>query len=75
MKKLNLDDCNKYIVTVCRLGVEKNIDEILDYMPDLLEKDKEIKFIIVGDGPYRKNLKNKVKKLKLKIYLDNLDVL
>lgn len=65
LKKLNLDDCNKYIVTVCRLDVEKNIDEILDYMPDLLEKDKEIKFIIVGDGPYRKNLKNKVKKLKL----------
>lgn len=65
LKQLNLEDSNKYIVTVCRLGVEKNIDEILDYMPDLLKKDKQIKFIIVGDGPYKKNLKNKVNKLNL----------
>lgn len=69
LKQLNLEDSNKYIVTVCRLGVEKNIDEILDYMPDLLKKDKQIKFIIVGDGPYKKNLKNKVNKLNLNNYV------
>lgn len=65
LKKLNLSDTNKYLVTVCRLGVEKNIDEILEYLPNLLNKDNEIKFIIVGDGPYKKKLINKVKKNNL----------
>ena len=65
LKELNLKDTNKYIVTVCRLGVEKNIDEILDYLPELIEKDNEIKFIIVGDGPYKKKLMKKVKKNNL----------
>ena len=49
LDKLNLKNTNKYIVTVCRLGVEKNIDEILEYLPDLIKIDNEIKFIIVGD--------------------------
>lgn len=65
LKMLNLKDTNKYIVTVCRLGVEKNIDEILEYLPDLLNKDNEIKFIIVGDGPYKKKLMKKVKENNL----------
>ena len=65
LSKFKQKNLNKYIVTVCRLGVEKNIDEILDYLPDLLEKDREIKFIIVGDGPYKKKLRKKVRKMNL----------
>ena len=65
LDKLNLKNTNKYIVTVCRLGVEKNIDEILEYLPDLIKNDSEIKFIIVGDGPYKKKLMKKVRKHNL----------
>lgn len=65
LSELHLSDNNKYIVTVCRLAVEKNIDEILDYLPDLLDIDKEIKFIIVGDGPYKSKLVKKVRKMNL----------
>lgn len=63
LKKLGLSNSNKYLVSVCRLGVEKNIDEILDYFPNLLKEDNRIKFIIVGDGPYKKKLIKKVEKI------------
>lgn len=65
LKRLNLKNANKYIVTVCRLGVEKNIDEILEYLPDLIKIDNDIKYIIVGDGPYKKKLIKKVEKFNL----------
>ena len=65
LDKLNLKNTNKYIVTVCRLGVEKNIDEILEYLPELIKNDSEIKYIIVGDGPYKKKLMKKVRKHNL----------
>ena len=65
LSDLGLPDSNKYMVTISRLAYEKNIDEILKYMPALLKKDKDIKFIIVGDGPYRNKLEKMVKKLGL----------
>ena len=65
LNKLGVNNNNKILVTVCRLGAEKNIDELLDYMPDLLKEDSKIQFIIVGDGPHKKKLMNKVNKLNL----------
>ena len=65
LNKLGVSNNHKILVTVCRLGAEKNIDELLEYMPDLLDKDPKIQFIIVGDGPHKKNLVKKVKKLNL----------
>ena len=65
LTELGLADSGKYLVTVCRLAVEKNLDELISYMPDLLAKDNEIKLIIVGDGPYRKKLEKTVAKMRL----------
>ena len=66
LNKLGLIDNNKYIVSVSRLAEEKNIDELLDYMPDLLNKDSDIKLILVGDGPYKKKLLKKIDRLNIK---------
>ncbi len=50
----------KTIVSVCRLAAEKNLDEIVSYMPALLRADPEIKLLIVGDGPHRTELERHV---------------
>ncbi len=65
---LHLRSTDKILVTVCRLAIEKNIDEILAYLPYLQKKEK-LKFVIVGDGPYRKKLEKKVAKIGLEKYV------
>ena len=59
IKRYDLTD-GKTIVSVCRLAAEKNLDEIVGYMPALLRADPEIKFLIVGDGPHRAELERRV---------------
>ena len=65
-KQLGIADEEKILVTVTRLSKEKNIEELIDYFPALLEKDPDIKLLIVGDGPDRKHLE----KLTSKYHLD-----
>ena len=49
-----------------RLAEEKNIEELIDYYERLdIEK---IKFILVGGGPYLKDLKSYAKNIEKKIY-------
>ena len=50
------------LVSLGRLGKEKNIDEILFFL-SLLKQD--VYFLIVGDGPHKVNLMNKVSELGL----------
>lgn len=63
--KLNIPNKAKVLISIGRLAKEKNLDEIISYMPDLIEKDKNIYLVIGGDGPHRKNLESLVKKLNL----------
>lgn len=65
LSELGLPNSNKYLVTVCRLAAEKNIDELLKYLPSLIKKDKGIKLIIVGDGPYKNKLVKMINKLNI----------
>ena len=67
--KLNIPNKAKILVSVGRVAKEKNLDEIIDYLPSLLEKDKDIILIIGGDGPHKKNLEAKVKKMQLEKYV------
>lgn len=63
--KNNLDISEKDLVllSVSRLGREKNIDELVCYMTKL--KGKNVKLIVVGDGPERKRLNRLAEKLQL----------
>ncbi|MFR3310237.1 MAG: glycosyltransferase, partial [Christensenellales bacterium] len=51
----------KTLVSVCRLAAEKNLDEIVSYMPALLRADPEVMLLIVGDGPHRSELEKHVR--------------
>lgn len=44
------------IVTVGRLGIEKNVDELLRGMQLYLKKRQDIVLLIVGDGPHKEEL-------------------
>lgn len=67
--KLNIPNKAKIIVSIGRIAKEKNLDEIIDFMPDLIEKNKNIILLIGGDGPYKKQIEQKVKKLGIEKYV------
>ncbi|MGN1190052.1 MAG: glycosyltransferase [Candidatus Ornithospirochaeta sp.] len=64
LSKLSIPEDNNILIYVGRLGKEKNISEVLSYVADL--KRDDITFLIVGDGPYRKELEDEAEKLSLK---------
>lgn len=60
LSKLGVKNTDKIIAYVGRIGEEKNISEILTLLHTVTEKIKNIKLLIVGDGPYLENLKEQV---------------
>ena len=67
--QLHLTSKTKVLVSIGRVAKEKNLDEIIDFLPDLVKKDSNIVLLIGGDGPYKKNIEQKVKKLKMEKYV------
>ncbi len=65
LQKLGIKNNGKVLVCVSRISKEKNIGELIDYMPALLRKDPEITLLIVGGGPYLDKLREKVDRLEL----------
>lgn len=55
-KSLGISEKDKILVTIGRLGKEKNIDELINLMKPLSKEGRDIKLLIVGDGPVRKEL-------------------
>jgi len=67
LDRLNLHN-KKILLTLGRLDSferKKGFDEVLDAMPELLEENKDICYVIVGDGPDKERLQNKSKSLKI----------
>ena len=48
------------LITVGRLGAEKNMEETIDNFALLHEKNRDIRLMIVGDGPHREALRQHV---------------
>lgn len=65
LSKLDIEDNGKVLVTVSRISKEKNIDELIAFMPALLQKDPDVSLLIVGGGPHLEKLREKVDELKL----------
>ncbi|MBF0714142.1 glycosyltransferase family 4 protein [Gemella sp. GH3] len=64
-KKLDIQEKDVVLVSIGRLSKEKGTDEVILYFSKLLEKHKNIKLIIVGDGPHKYELKELVNRLKI----------
>ena len=50
---------------VSRIGKEKSIDLLLDYIEKYSKVNKNFRFLIVGDGPAKKDLEEQAKDLKI----------
>lgn len=53
------------ILSLSRLAFEKNIKEVIDGLPKVIDELPNAKMLIVGDGPARETLAQQVKDLKL----------
>lgn len=67
--KLHLKDDNYVIGTVGRLSPEKNQIFFLKVMHELTKIDDRFRFVLVGDGPIRDELKQKINELKLQDFV------
>jgi len=67
-KSINTNNTNKEFVigTIARLVPEKGINTLINAMPYILDKIKNLRCIVIGDGPLIGDLKNQVAALKLK---------
>ena len=64
-KTLGISENNKILCAITRLSKEKNIEELITYLPDLLKKTPDVTLMIVGEGPYRRHLQKLVERLDL----------
>ncbi|MGI6632147.1 MAG: glycosyltransferase family 4 protein [Bacillota bacterium] len=60
--KYNIPEGIPVIITCGRLGVEKNIETLLEAF-SLIVREKDSALVLVGDGPLREHLKAKAKSL------------
>ncbi|HZK88297.1 MAG TPA: glycosyltransferase [Anaerovoracaceae bacterium] len=68
-KLLNISEKDSVLVTIGRLGKEKNVDELINLMKPLSEEGRDIKLLIVGDGPVRKELEEHTRTLGLEKFI------
>ncbi|OOP74331.1 glycosyltransferase family 4 protein [Clostridium beijerinckii] len=64
-EELGINKEKKVLVTIGRLAREKNVEELLENMKNLLIKDNNLVLLIVGDGPFRKELEKKAKEISI----------
>ena len=63
--RCGLRDNGKVLVALSRLSREKNLEELIGYMPDLLKEDPDVQLLIVGDGPDKAHLEAQARELGL----------
>ncbi|MBI5727996.1 MAG: glycosyltransferase family 4 protein [Ignavibacteriales bacterium] len=64
-KKLSIPPDACVVGTVGRLSVEKGQDDFIRAAAEVLRTDAHVYFIVIGDGPYRDELKKLMRKLSL----------
>ncbi len=64
---LNIPEENMVLLSVSRIGKEKNIGELVYYMS--LLKERKISLVIVGDGPDREAMEKLVNRCQLEEYI------
>ena len=64
-RTFGINESTRVMVSVSRLSKEKNLRELLNFLPSLLTRMPDATLLIVGDGPDRKHLQKQAKKRKL----------
>lgn len=64
--ELGIPSEHPLLLSLSRIAKEKNIEALIKAMPEMLEQYKEIKLMIVGDGPSRSVLEELADSLKVK---------
>lgn len=64
LDKYNIPKDSKILIYIGRIAKEKNLDELISFYSKIY-KERKIVFIVVGDGPFLKELKYSVKKLDI----------
>lgn len=62
-RSLGIDDSKTVLINLGRLGTEKNLEELLKLFAIAITKHDNLIFLIVGDGPARKELEYKCQEL------------
>lgn len=62
-KALGLGEDDRVLINLGRLGGEKNLGELLELFAEARQKNDNLKFLIVGDGPAREKLELQAQKL------------
>ena len=64
-KKLKISSETKVILSVSRIAKEKNIEFLLKAFVEILNKKKDILFLLVGGGPFLEQAKKMAQNLKI----------
>lgn len=66
--KYKLAPEDKVLLYIGRVSQEKNIEEIIQAMPEYVTSREHVKFVIVGSGPALEKLEDMVKQLHMEAY-------
>ncbi|MBZ4668448.1 MAG: hypothetical protein JG775_1600 [Defluviitaleaceae bacterium] len=64
-KQFGIQESDPVVLFVGRVAKEKSIDVVIRQMPALLQKLPDAKFLVVGDGPVKKDLEELCKELNI----------
>ena len=64
-RALGIDDDEFVLISLGRLGNEKNTEELIRFFANVQKKHERTRLLIVGDGPNRENLENLSRELDL----------
>jgi glycosyltransferase involved in cell wall biosynthesis len=68
-EKLRIPLDKKIVISVSRLAKWKGVDRLINAIPSILSRQSNVLFLIIGDGPERKNLENLSRKLRVADYV------
>ena len=66
---LGFRDEDLVLLNLGRLGGEKNLGELIELFAEARKENKNLKFLIVGDGPAREDLERLAKKLEVQEHI------
>ncbi|MFA5118292.1 MAG: glycosyltransferase family 4 protein [Candidatus Omnitrophota bacterium] len=67
-KKLGLEG-KKIIMTISRLEKRKGQDMVVRSLPEIVAADKDVVYLLIGDGPYKSEVETIIQETKMQAYV------